>query len=133
MDITNYYAESIISKIAYNLGRGVKAVQVVTTQSINPLKAIGAVTIGWGSISAIVNMTRYKKGKISKKEAVVVTANESVGLGLAAGLGLFTSNLLRTYLLAASTVSVLPFTIGVIVTATTKVVWDCKTKKNMLW
>jgi hypothetical protein len=130
MDVSDYYAESLTSKIMYNLGRGVKAVNVVTMENINPLKASAAVTVVWGTVSALINIRKYKQGKIAKGEAALATASESVGMGLSAGLGLFVSNLVRTSLVVASvTPSLLPFMTGVIVTTGAKRIWVSGTKK----
>ena len=60
-------------------------------------------------------------------------ASKSVGMGLAAGLGLLADGILKTYILAAAAPSVLPFVIGVAVTTGAKITWDCKTKNNMVW
>ena len=132
MDIGDYYAGSLTSKIAYNLGRGAKAIQVVTMENINPLKASATVASAWGTVSALINVRKCKQGRITKKEAFLATASESVGLGLSAGLGLFVSNAVRTSLLVASaTPSLLPFAVGVIVTASAKTMWDSKAKKHI--
>ena len=132
MDIGDYYAKSATSNVAYGLGRGARTVQVVA-ERINPLKAATAVMVGWGSIAGLANYRRYKQGRLTKREAIAVTANESVGMGLAAAVGLFADGLVRTYVLATATPSLIPFAIGVAMTGTAKITWDCVTKKNMMW
>lgn len=132
MDVRDYYTDSIVNKISYGLGRGARTMSAVT-QNVSPVKATASVAVLWGSVAALVNLSKYRHGKVTKREAVVSTANESAGMGLSAGLGLFTSNLLRTYILGATAASVLPFTIGVAVTAGTKVMWDCTTKNKIKW
>lgn len=132
MDISDYYADSLTSKTLYNLGRGVRAVEVVTMENINPLKASAVVAAAWGAVSGLINIRRCKKGRIAKKEAVLDTASESIGLGLSAGLGLFASNAVRTSLVVASaTPSLLPFIVGVIVTSSAKSMWNSKVRKHM--
>ena len=132
MDVGDYYADSLTSKTMYNLGRGVRAVEVVTMENINPLKASAVVAAAWGAVSGLINIRRYRKGKITKKEAVVDTASESIGLGLSAGLGLFVSNVVRTSLVAASVPpSLLPFIVGVIVTSSAKSFWNSKVRKQI--
>lgn len=132
MEITDYYAESLSSNVTSNVGNGAGNVKVVT-QSISPFKATGGVMLLWGAITGIVNFRKYKRGKITKKQAVTATASESVGMGLAAGLGLLADGILKTYILTTAAPVVLPFVVGVAVTTGTKITWDCKTKKNMIW
>ncbi len=132
MEITDYYAESVTEKIAYSAGRGARNIKIVT-QNINPLKATGAVMVLWGTVTGLVNLKRYKKGQITKKQAITATASESVGMGLAAGLGLLADGILKTYIITAASPAVLPFAVGVAVTTGVKITWDCKTKKNMIW
>ena len=132
MEFIDYYAESITSEIAYKVGRGIGDVKVVV-QNISPLKAIGAVMVIWGTIAALVNLRKYKAGNLTKKEAITVTASESIGMGISAGLGLLADGLLKTYVLVTTAPTVLPFAVGVAVTTGSKITWDCKTKKNMVW
>ena len=132
MEFTDYYAESISNNITSNVGRRAKNVKIVS-QRISPFKATGAVMALWGGVTGFINFRKYKKGKITKKQAITATASESVGMGLAAGLGLLADGILKTYILAAAAPSVLPFAIGVAVTTGAKITWDCKTKNNMLW
>ena len=87
-----------------------------------------AVSAVWGGIAALINVKKYKQGQITRREAVLDTAGESAGMGLAAGLGLLASNAARASLLVASTSSLVPFVIGVIVTASIKGIWDYSTK-----
>lgn len=132
MEFIDYYAESITSEIAYKVGRGIGDVKVVV-QNISPLKAIGAVMVIWGTIAALVNLRKYKTGNLTKKEAITVTASESISMGISAGLGLLADGLLKAYVLVTTAPSVLPFAVGVAVTTGSKITWDCKTKKNMVW
>ena len=132
MEFIDYYAESITSEIAYKVGRGLGDVTVVI-QSINPLKAIGAVMVLWGSIAALINLRKYKAGHLTKKQAITGPVSESMGMGISAGLGLLADGLLKIYVLVTTAPSVLPFAVGVAVTAGSKITWDCKTNKNMVW
>ena len=132
METIDYYSGTVSSKLGYGLGRGAGAVQVAASR-ISLTKGVATVTLAWGIIAGIVNYRRYKKGRLQKKEAIAVTANESIGMGLAAGTGLMADGLLKTYLLTAATTSVVPLAVGVAVTGTTKIAWDCITKRNMMW
>jgi len=133
MDVTDYYCpDTVTSTVGYNLGRGVRTIKTVTTTvSVNPLKASAAVGAAWGGLVALINMGKYKKGKITKRDAVLDTAGESVGMGLSAGVGLLASNAVRASALAISASSVVPFTVGLIVTAGAKVVWNCTTQRHL--
>ena len=137
MDLLDYYcptatATTTTETLAYGLGRGARNLTTVTSKVpdiMNPFKAIFAVTAAWGGIAAIVNYRKYKQGKITKKQAFSGAANEGVGLGIAATLGSIASNaVLTTSALTVASTSVLPFVVGVAVTAGTKTIWDCKTK-----
>jgi len=132
METIDYYSQGVASRTAYGVGRGARAVQVAA-QRISPLKAAAAVAVAWGAIAGLTNYRRCKKGKLTKKEALAVTANESVGMGLAAGIGLFADALVKTYVFTAASTSVVPFAVAVAVTGTTKITWDCMTGKNMMW
>ncbi len=132
MDVTDYYCPTTVtSTLGYSMGRAVGAARIITVDAINPVKAGAAVAILWGSIAALVNVKKYKQGKITKRDAVVDTGGEAVGLGLAAGLGLLASNAVRASVLVASTTSLVPFTVGVAVTSGMKVMWNCSTKKHL--
>jgi len=118
MEIIDYYAESLPSNV---------------TQTFNPLKATGGVMLVWGAITGVINFRRYKSGKITKKQAVTATASESVGMGLAAGLGLLVDGIVKTSILMTAAPAALPFVVAVVVTTGAKITWDCKTKQNMIW
>lgn len=132
MDTSDYYCPTTVtSTLGYTLGRGVGAVRVVTVEAINPVKAGAAVAVVWGGIAALLNVRKYKQGRMTKRDAVLDTGGEAVGLGLAAGLGLLASNAARVSTLIVSTSSIIPFTVGVAVTAGSKVIWDCSAKKHL--
>jgi len=132
MDTSDYYCPpTVTSTLGYSLGRGVGAVRVVTIEAVNPVRASVAVGAAWGGVAALVNARKYKQGRISKRNAILDTAGESAGMGLAAGLGLLASNAARASLFIASTSSLIPFTVGVVVTAGSKVIWNCSTRKHL--
>ena len=132
MIFTDYYAESTVSTLAYNVGKGARNV-VNVVQTINPVKAVGAVMLVWGAAAGVVNYRRYKKGLITKKEAIRRTANESLGMGVSAGLGLLADGILGTLMITTTTASVLAFTVGVAVTSGAKIAWNCATKNHEVW
>ena len=132
MDISDYhYPETTSRTLGYTLGRGARAIRVVKAGVISPLKASAAVGVAWGGIAALINTGKYKKGRITKRDAVLDTAGESAGMGLAAGLGLLASNAVRASVLIASTSSLIPFALGVVVTAGAKVIWDRTIKRRL--
>jgi len=129
MDVADYYSpETAISTLGYKLGRSARAVRIVTVEAISPLKAGAAVGAAWGGVAAVANTRKYKQGKMTKRDAVLDTAGESAGMGLAAGLGLLASNTARASALVVSA-SVVPLMVGVVVTAGTKALWDYSTKR----
>ncbi|NQT01675.1 MAG: hypothetical protein HQ580_06615 [Planctomycetes bacterium] len=132
MEITDYYCPTTVtSTLGYSMGRAVGAARIVTVEAINPVKAGAAVAVVWGGIAALLNARKYKQGRITKRNAVLDTAGEGVGLGLAASLGLLASNAARASVLVASTTLLIPFTVGVAVTSGAKVIWNCSTKKHL--
>ena len=132
METSDYYCPpTVTSTVGYSLGRGVGAVRVVTVETINPLKAGVAVAAVWGGVAALLNARKYKQGRVTKRDAVLDTGGEAVGLGLASGLGLLASNAARASTLIISTSSIIPFTVGVAVTAGSKAIWDCNIKRHL--
>jgi len=132
MDVTDYYCPTTVtSTVGYSMGRAVGAARIITIDALNPVKAGAAVAVVWGGVVALVNAKNYKQGKMTKRDAVVDTGGEAVGLGLASGLGLLASNAVRASSLVVSTASLLPFTAGVAVTSGAKVIWNCATKKRL--
>jgi len=126
-----YYPETTSRTLGYSLERGARAIRVMKVGAISPLKASAAVGAAWGGIAALINAGKYKQGRITKRDAVLDTAGESAGMGLAAGLGLLASNAVRASVLIASTSSLIPFTLGVVVTAGAKVIWDRTIKRRL--
>ena len=132
MEISDYYCPTTVtSTLGYTMGRAAGAARVVTVEALNPVKAGAAVAVVWGGIAALLNARKYKQGRMTKRDAVLDTGGEAIGLGLAAGLGLLVSDAARASALIVSTSSLIPFTVGVAVTAGSKVIWDCSTKKHL--
>jgi hypothetical protein len=132
METTDYYCPpTVTSTVGYSLGRGIGAVRTVTVEAINPVKAGAAVAVVWGGVAALLNARKYKQGRMTKRDAVLDTGGEAVGLGLASGLGLLVSNAARASTLIISTSSIIPFTVGVAVTAGSKAIWDCNIKRHL--
>ena len=126
-----YYPETTTSTLGYTLGRGARAIRAMTVEAMSPLKASAAAGAAWAGITALINAGKYKQGKITKRDAILETAGESAGMGLAAGLGLLASNAVRASVLIASTSSLIPFALGVVVTAGAKVIWDSTIKRRL--
>jgi hypothetical protein len=131
MESVDYYCpETVTTTVGYGIGRGARAIQTVATEVVNPVKAGAGVGIVWGSLVALRNARKYKLGQMAGRDAVLDTAGESVGLSLAAGIGLVASNAVRGALLVASASSLIPFVTGVVVTSGVKVLWDCSTRRH---
>jgi len=132
MEAIDFYSPEITTnKIGYGLGNSPRATTTTIIGAINPLKAGVAVSAVWGGINAIINTVKYKQGRITGKDAVLDTAGESVGMGLAAGVGLLASNVVRASVLIASSSSLFPFVVGVVVTTGIKVIWDCNVSRHL--
>jgi hypothetical protein len=132
MEASDYYSpETLTATVGYRLGRGAQAIRIVAASPISPFKASAAVGVAWGGLAGVVNARKYKRGQTTKRDAVLDTAGESVGMGLSAGLGLLASNAVRASLITAAASSVVPFTIGLIVTAGAKVIWNCTVKRHL--
>ena len=80
----------------------------MATEAITPLKAGAAIGIISATIVSPVNARKYKRGRMTKREAVLDTAAESAGMGLAAGRGCFASNAARASVFVASTSALIP-------------------------
>lgn len=132
MQVGDYYCpETVTSAVAFNLGRSVRTVQVTTVEAINPLKASVAVAAVWGGLAALINARKHRQGRMTKRDALLDTAGETAGIGLASGLGLLASNAARAAVAATSASSFVPYMIGVVVTAGVKTVWDCTTQRYL--
>jgi len=133
MEVRDYFRpETVTRTLGYSLGRGVRAIRTVTTAaSVDPVKGSVAVGAAWGGVAAIINARKYKRGELTRRHAVLDTAGESVGMGLSSGLGLLVSNAVRASTLAITASSLVPFTVGLVVTAGTKVLWNCATRRHL--
>ena len=115
--------------IGGRLGQGARVAKTLTRLDVMGVGALrtGAVVAGvWGGISAINNTRAYLGARISKRRAIAATASESVGVGLSASRGLIAGNVARLVVMNASASYLLPFTVGTIVSAGVKTLWDRK-------
>ena len=132
METGDYYCPSTVtSTLGYTLGRGVGAVRIITVEAVNPATAGVVVGAVWGGVAALLNARKYKLGRINKRDAVIDTAGETTGMGLASAIGLLASNAARASALLAATSVLVPFTVGVVVTAGSKVIWDCTVRRHL--
>ncbi|MFC1677970.1 hypothetical protein ACFL3G_13040 [Planctomycetota bacterium] len=131
METSDYYCPATITgTIGYTMGRAVGAVRVVTVDSVNPVTAGAVVGLVWGGAAALLNARKYRKGWMTKRDAVIDTAGETAGMGLASAIGLIASNAARASTVFATASALVPFTVGVLVTAGSKVAWDCSVRKR---
>ena len=75
----------------------------------------------WGAIYAVFNFNKYRKGKITKRQAVRDTASESVGIGVSTGVALAVA---EATALAVTGSALVPFLVGTTVAGGTKKLWD---------
>ena len=132
METSDYYCPSTVTgTFGYTLGRGVGAMRVATVEAVNPATAGVVVGTVWGGVAALLNVRKYKLGRMSKRDAIIDTAGETAGMGLASVLGLLASNAARASTLLAASTTLVPFTVGVVVTAGSKVAWDCSVRRRL--
>lgn len=132
MELRDYHVmETTTNTLGNHLARGARAVKGVIPEVISPLGASVGVGAVWGGIAGLTSIKRYRNGKISGKDALLTTAGESAGMGLAAGLGILASNAVRASLLLTATTSLAPFVAGVVITTGAKILWDMSTKKHI--
>jgi len=132
METWDYHVmEKTTGTVVNNLARGARAVKGIIPEVINPVRASVGVGVVWGGIAGLASMKRYSDGKISGKDALLATAGESTGMGLAAGLGILASNAVRASLLLTATTSFAPFVAGVVITAGAKIIWDRTIKRRL--
>ena len=132
METGDYYCPpTVTSRLGYTLGRGVGAMRVVTVEAVNPATAGIVAGAVWGGLAALLNARKYKLGGMSKRDVAIDTAGETAGMGLASALGLIASNAARASALLAATSVLVPFTVGVLVTAGTKAAWDCTVRRRI--
>lgn len=124
-------AEATTNTFGSNLARGARAVRALIPEAVNPVGAGVGVSAIWGGIAGLTSLKRYSEGRISGKDAVLTTAGESVGMGLAAGLGILASNVARASLLLTATSAFAPFVVGVVITTGAKILWDSSVKKHL--
>jgi len=130
---TDYYSETTVTaSTATGLGKNVSTTGVVAIP-INPWQGMAGIALVWGAIAGVINYRRYKQGMLSKRDAIAVTASESVGMGISAGIGLFADAALTAAFATAALPAAVPFVMGVTITATSKILWDCATRHKMFW
>ena len=120
MEYVDYYSQTTVSAD-------------VAPIPINPWQGMAGVALVWGAVAGVINYRRYKQGYISKKDAIAVTASESVGMGVAAGIGLIADAAIMAVFATTALPAAVPFVVGVTVTTTSKILWDCATRHKMLW
>ncbi len=133
MEYVDYYSQTTVSAdVAPGLGKNVSTTGTVAV-SINPWQGMAGIALVWGVVAGVINYRRYKQGYISKKDAIAVTASESVGMGVAAGIGLMADAAIMAAFATVALPAAVPFVVGVTVTTTSKILWDCATRHKMLW
>ncbi|HUT25978.1 MAG TPA: hypothetical protein VM492_16705 [Sumerlaeia bacterium] len=124
---------SLLAVAAHALGRGAGKVRLAAGGSpsrVGPLAGAAAVSALWTAAYGWVNVKKWKRGSMTKEEALRETANESVGIGLATGAGIAAANLVRVSSLVASSASLAPFLIAAAVTGGAKALWDRRVKRG---
>ena len=124
MALDYYDAGTVIERIAYKTGQGVSVVETVATHTINPF--VGGIAVGlvWGAVRAGFNYRKFKRGQLSGTCAAENTIYEGGTMGVAAGLGLFMSNVTRASAVTVSLPPLVPFTVGVVTTGALMNVWN---------
>jgi hypothetical protein len=128
---------------AYTLGRGMGCVRVGASGGTVALRtaakggarmsaaAGGAViTVLSGVFHGCSNTRKWRQGKRTGKEAIRRTATESVGTGVATGIGLAASNLLAATVWIASATALVPFVAGAAAATAAKTAWDRAIKRE---
>ena len=127
----DYYSPgNLAGRLGARLGWGPIPVRLAA-EAISPFKLGLTVSAVWGGMNSLINARKYKQSKITKREAIIDTAGQSAGMGVASALGLLASNAARTSILVASTSSLIPLIVGIVVTAGAKGIWDYGTKRQL--
>ncbi len=113
---------ALLGSAAYAVGRG--------ASRVGPAIGGVAVAVLWAAAHGWANLRKYRKGKISKKEAAHKTAAESIGIGLATAVGLMAVNVVRASAFAATSAALVPFLVGTAVTGAAKAAWERKVAKR---
>jgi len=130
-------AKNAAAMCAYVLGRGASTLARgargarrlpsaagTTASRVSPLAGGTAITALGGLFYGWSNARKWKQGKITGEAAVRHTANESVGIGLATGVGLAVANLVAATVWITSAVALAPFLVGAAATTAAKTAWD---------
>ncbi len=115
-NVNTNQAGAFLGWAAYLMGRG--------AGKLRPAAGGAAIAALWATVYGWANLKKYRRGEISKKEAARKTAAESIGIGLAAGVGIMAVNVVRASTLLASSAALVPFLVGTAVTGGAKAAWD---------
>ena len=130
---TDYYSETAVTaSSATGVGKNVNTTGLVAVP-INPWQGMAGIALVWGAVAGVINYRRYKQGLLTKKDAIAVTASESIGMGISAGIGLFADAAMTAAFATVALPAAVPFVVGVTITATSKILWDCATRHKMFW
>jgi hypothetical protein len=76
------------------------------------------------ALHGYTNLKKFMAGKVTAKAAVRKTARDSIGIGLATGIGIAAANIARASVLVAFSMAVVPFLVGLAATGGAKAAWD---------
>jgi len=123
-----------LASTAYAAGRGAGKLAPVAAGGASRIGVIvggAAVMAMWATTFGWINLMKYRKGKISKKSAIRRTTAESVGMGLATGVGIAAVNVIRASAFIATSAALAPFLVGTAVTCGAKAVWEHKVTERL--
>ena len=122
---------------AYAIGRGAGTVgalgsgcsagaRAASNGAVRVAPLVGGMAIAAlsGVYYGLANVAKWRRGEMTGEEAARDTACESIGTGVATGVGLAAANFAAGAALAASTVAVVPFLAGAAATTAAKSAWD---------
>ena len=140
----NANPKNVVTLAAYTLGRGVGSVRLGAGSGAATLRTAAkggarvSVVAGGALITALSsvfygysNARKWKQGKITGKEAIRHTTTDSVGTGVATGIGLAASNLLAATVWIASATALAPFVAGAVAATAAKTAWDHTMKREI--
>ena len=122
----------MLTSAARAAGRGAGTLGPVVGGASRRVGAVAggvAVMAMWAAVHGWSNLRKLRKGKISKKQALQRTTAESVGLGLATGVGIAVRNAARASAFTAVSTLLVPFLIGTAVAGGAKAAWERKVAK----
>jgi len=125
---------ALLVSAAHAAGRGAGALSPVVASASRRVGAVAggvAVMAMWAAVHGWSNLKKLRKGEISGTQAVQRTTAESVGLGLATGVGIAVRNVARTTAFTAASTVLVPFLIGTAVASGAKAVWERKVARPL--